>query len=194
MPGRPAGVVPGPAPEYVREVRRVAVRCRMAKGQWKAAVLISTVDPATVRARTGQPAGSEADLAAAVLADVYFYDQRGGGVETRVKGDKQGLGITKRNKKRFEAQQMLVQLAALAHNVLVWGRDWLVPAAPVVRQYGIHRLVRDLFGVSGAVETDDTGRVCRILLNQASRLAQRCLTAFQLLLAPAQVIVILGET
>ncbi len=194
VPGRQAGVVPGPAPEYVRAVRRVAVRCRLAKGQWKAAGLISTVDPATVRARTGQPAGSEDDPAAAVLADVYFYDQRGGGVETRVKGDKQGLGITKRNKKRLEAQQMLVQLAALAHNVLVWGRDWLAPAAPVVSQYGIHRLVRDLFGVSGAVETDDTGRVCRILLNQASRLAQRCLTAFQLLLAPAQVIVILGET
>jgi hypothetical protein len=69
-----------------------------------------------------------------VLADVYFYDQRGGGVETSVKGDKQGLGITKRNKKRFEAQQMLVQLASLAHNGLVWGRHWLAPAAPGVSQ------------------------------------------------------------
>jgi hypothetical protein len=48
--------------------------------------------------------------------------------------------------------------------------------------------------VSGAVETDSTGRICRIILNQASRLAQCCLNSFQLLLAPAQVVVILGET
>jgi hypothetical protein len=192
--GRQVGVVAGAAPEYVREVRRVAVRCRLANGQWKAAVLISTVEPETVRARTGLPVPDPGDPAARVLADVYFYDQRGGGVETSVKGDKQGLGITKRNKKRFEAQQILVALGALAHNVLVWARDWLTPAAPAVRQYGIQRLVRDLFGVTGAVETDHTGRVCRIVLNQASRLAHRCLTAFQLLLAPAQVVVSLGET
>jgi hypothetical protein len=192
--GRQVGVVPGPAPEYVRAVRRVAVRCRRANGQWNAAVLISTVAPETVLARTGQPAAGPDDPAAGVLADVYFYDQRGGGVETSIKGDKQGLGITKRNKKRFEAQQMLVQLGALAHNVLVWARDWLAPTAPVVSQYGIARLVRDLFGVSGAVETDGTGRVGRIVLNQASRLARHCLSAFQLLLAPAQVVVVLGET
>jgi hypothetical protein len=192
--GRQVGLVTGGAPEYGREVRRVAVRCRLANGQWKAAVLISSVDPATVRTRTGLPPPDPGDPAAGVLADVYFYDQRGGGIETSVKGDKQGLGITKRNKKRFEAQQILVALGALAHNVLVWARDWLTPAAPAVRPYGIQRLVRDLFGVAGAVETDPAGRVCRIVLNQASRLAQRCLTAFQLLLAPAQVLVILGET
>jgi hypothetical protein len=194
VPGREVGVVEGAAPEYVRAVRRVAVRCRLANGQWKAAVLLSTVAPETVRGRTGQPAASPDDPAAAVLADVYFYDQRGGGIETSVKGDKQGLGITKRNKKRFEAQQMLVQLGALAHNVLVWARGWLAPAAPAVSRYGIARLVRDLLGLSGAVETDSAGHVCRIVLNQASRLASRCLPAFQLLLAPAQVVVILGET
>jgi hypothetical protein len=192
--GREAGVVPGPAPEYVREVRRIAVRCRLANGEWKAAVLVSTVAPGTVQVRTGQPAASPDEPTAGVLADVYFYDQRGGGIETSLKEDKQGLGITKRNKKRFEAQQMLVGLGALAHNVLVWGREWLAPAAPLVRRYGIKRLVRDLFGVRGTVETDSAGHVCRIILNQASRLAQRCLTAFQLLLAPAQVVVILGET
>jgi hypothetical protein len=192
--GRQVGVVPGAAPEYAREVRRAAVRCRMANGQWKAAVLVSNVAPATVRARTGQPAADPEDPAAGVLAAVYFYDQRGGGIETSVNEDKQGLGITKRNKKRFAAQQMVVALGALARNVLVWARAWLAPAALVVRPYGIQRLVRDLFGVSGTVETEGAGRVCRIVLNQASRLAQCCLTAFSLLVAPAQVIVILGET
>ncbi len=68
--GRQVGVVPGPAPEYVRPVRRVAVRCRMANGQWKAAVLLSTVASETVRARTGPPAAGADDPAAGVLADV----------------------------------------------------------------------------------------------------------------------------
>jgi hypothetical protein len=43
-----------------------------------------------------------------------------GGVETSFKGDKQGLGIGKRNKKRFEIQQMVMLLGSLAHNVVVW--------------------------------------------------------------------------
>jgi hypothetical protein len=47
------------------------------------------------------------DPVAVLLAYVYFYDPRGGGVETEFKEDKQGLGINKRNKKRFEAQQQL---------------------------------------------------------------------------------------
>jgi len=37
------------------------------------------------------------------------------GLKIEIKEDKQGLGTTKRNKKRFEAQQMLVQLEVLAH-------------------------------------------------------------------------------
>jgi hypothetical protein len=35
------------------------------------------------------------------------------GVETSLKDDKHGLGLAKRNKKRFAAQQMLTLLAAL---------------------------------------------------------------------------------
>jgi hypothetical protein len=35
----------------------------------------------------------------------------------------QGLGFTKRNKKRFEAQEMLMHLGTLAHNVLVCRRN-----------------------------------------------------------------------
>ena len=41
-------------------------------------------------------------------------------METSFKQDNQALGMKKRNKKRFESQQMLTQLNALAHNVLVW--------------------------------------------------------------------------
>jgi hypothetical protein len=62
-----------------------------------------------------------------VLAYVSLYDQRGGGVETAFKEDKQGLGITKRSKKRFAAQQVVALLGALAHNVLTWAKRWMLP-------------------------------------------------------------------
>ncbi len=68
---------------------------------------------------TKQSAPKMTDDARVLLAYVYFYDQRGGGVETAIKNDKQGLGITKRNKKRFAAQQMVMLLNVLAHNGLV---------------------------------------------------------------------------
>lgn len=48
-----------------------------------------------------------------------------GGAETGFKGDKGGLGLTKRNTRRFEAQQMLMLLGTLAHHVIVWAHAWL---------------------------------------------------------------------
>src|SRR5207248_5861471 len=94
-------------------------------GHWKVGVLISALSAQQVLALTGQPARLLCDQRAVLLAYVTFYDQRGGGIETSFKGDKQGLGLTKRSKKRFEAQHMVVLLGWLAHNVVVWARQWL---------------------------------------------------------------------
>jgi hypothetical protein len=52
-----------------------------------------------------------------------FYDQRGGAMEIEIKEDKQGVGMTKKSKKRFEAQQMVMLLNSLAHNLIIWARD-----------------------------------------------------------------------
>src|SRR6266568_4308837 len=98
--GRQVGWVRLPASEYVRPVRRIAVRCRKANGQWGIGVLISTLIPQEVLALTQPKASLNADPATVLLAYVYLYDQRGGGVETSFKGDHQGLGSTTRNKKR----------------------------------------------------------------------------------------------
>ena len=62
------------------------------------AVLLSTLRPETVLSLTGASLEHRDDPVAVLLAYVYFYDQRGGGIETSVKEDKQGLGLTKRNK------------------------------------------------------------------------------------------------
>jgi hypothetical protein len=192
--GREVGWVNDPATEYVREVVRIAVRCPRRNGQWAVGVLIATLSPATVLALTHQPESATSEAAAVLRAYVWCYDQRGGGVETAFKGDKQGLGLTKRNKKRFEAQQVLALLTALAHNVLIWAREWLAPAAPVLRRYGIQRLVRDLWGIGGVVELTTTGQIERLILNQANRLARHCLAALQALVTLDHLVIILGET
>src|SRR6266487_4033507 len=106
VPERQAGWVTEDPKTYVRPVRRIAVRCRKQDGQWAVGVLISTLTEAQVLSLTGQEASQLADPQAVLWAYVTFYDQRGGGIETSLKGDKQGLGLTRRNKKRFEAQQM----------------------------------------------------------------------------------------
>src|SRR5438270_1887547 len=196
VPGRQVGWVRLPATEYVRPVRRLAVRCRKANGQWGVGVLISTLDPADVLALTQPEALPHADPATVLLAYVSLYDQRGGGVETSFKGDKQGLGSTKRSKKRFDAQQMVMLLGTLAHNVVIWARQWLTQtAAPApLRHYGLLRMVRDVFHISGFLVMDACGQISQIVLNQAAPLAPRLVDALRELLAPTHTAINLGQT
>jgi hypothetical protein len=193
VPGRQMGWVTTAPSEYVRPVRRIAVRCRKKNGQWGVGVVVSAVPPADVLHLTGQLAELAEDDNATLRAYVYFYDQRGGGVETALKGDKQGLGLTTRNKKRFEAQQMVLVLSTLAHNVIVWARQWLLTQCPPVRRYGMLRLVRDIFHVSGFVVRDATGRLTQLVLNEAAPLARGLAAALCQLLAPLHVAVTLGK-
>ena len=124
----------------------------------------------------------------------YFYNQRGGGVETTFKEDKQGLGITKRNKKRFATQQMVTRLNALAHNVLVWTRTALAARLPQLQEYGLKRLVRDVLCVSGLVVLDTAQRIVQIVLNRDDPWTKRLLPALQNLLASQHIAVTSGET
>jgi hypothetical protein len=196
VPGRQVGWVQLPASEYARPVRRIAVRCRKANGQWGIGVLISTLCPVQVVALTQPEASPDTDPATVLLAYVYLYDQRGGGVETSFKGDQQGLGSTKRNKKRFEAQQMLMLLGTLAHNVVIWARQWLTQTVTPskLRHYGILRMVRDVFHVSGFLVFDALGQLVQIVLNQAAPLAPVLVDPLRELLAPVHVALILGQT
>ena len=104
------------------------------------------------------------------------------------------LGITKRSKKRFAAQQVVALLGALAHNVLTWAKCWMLALAPAIRRLGIKRLVRDVFGITGRVTLDHDGHVRQIVLTQANRLARHLLAALQMLASSADVAVSLGET
>jgi len=193
VPERQVGLVTELPSAYVREVVRVAVRCRTAKGQWSYGVLIAPPDLAALRPLVEQE-GMPGDTAAQVLTAVYAYDARGGGIETSFKGDKQGLGLTKRTKKRFAAQQITTLLGSLAHNVIVWARGWMVEQQPKLAQYGMLRMVRDVFHIQGRIELDTKGHVVRIILNQAAPLVRGIGAALQVLLAPAHIAVNLGQT
>ncbi len=192
QPERQFGWVTETTDAYVRPVKRIAVRCRQQDGKFAYGVLISALSAQHVLLLTGQPLSLLEDPAAVLLAYVRFYDQRGGGVETSFKGDKQGLGIGKRSKKRFTAQQMVMLLGALAHNVIVWARHWL--ASPTLHHYGTVRMVRDVFHISGFLLTDACGQLAQIVLNQTAPLASALVHPLRNLLACAHVAVNLGQT
>lgn len=119
-PERSFGWVTEPAIGYVRPVQRIAVRCRRQDGTFAYGMLVSSLSVAQLLPLLGRSDSQASNPVAVLAAYVNFSDQRGGGIEISLKGDKQGLGLTSRNKKRFEAQSMLVLLGSLAHNIVVW--------------------------------------------------------------------------
>lgn len=199
-PGRPErqiGWVEEETWEYLHPVRRLAVRNKNRKGQWHDGVLLfAGVSHKDILKLIGE--SQRADDITLMRAYAHFYDQRGGGVETSFGEDKNGLGITKRNKKRFEAQRLLMLLGTLAHNLLVWARRWLCRGAPHtasrLQHYGMKRMVRDLLSISGMLSFDGKGRLYAITLQASSSLAQLIQAALHHLLALAHIAVILGET
>ncbi len=197
QPDRQVGWVREQSLDYVRPVRRLAVRSKSSKGRWQSAVLLfAGLDDHDILTLTGEPLLS--DEATIMRAFLHFYDQRGGGIETSFSEDKSGLGITKRNKKRFEAQRLLMLSGTLAHNLLIWSRRWLCQTSPEqagrLRQYGIKRMLRDLYQISGILSFDKRGRLRVITLQSASSLAKLMLVPPRQLLAPSSIVVILDKT
>ena len=67
-------------------------------------------------------------------------------------------------------------------------------ASPALRQYGILRMVRDVFHISGFLVTDALGQVVQLVLNQAAPLAPALVDPLCVLLARTHVAVNLGQT
>jgi len=194
-PERQVGwAVPAETPDYVRPVRRLVIRWQDRKGKMGYAMLISTLCAREVIRLLGQPVDEADDPRLVAFAYAKFYDGRGGAIEIEIKESKQGLGLRRRSKKKFEAQRMVMLLGTLAHNVLVWMRGWLSAGAPKLVGFGLLRLVRDVLGVSGFVEFTANGAISRLVLNGNSNLARLYLRAFRALLRPQRVSVRLGGT
>ena len=177
---------------YDQPTRQLAIRCAKKDGSWSAQVLAFNLSDDTLLWLTPQVTTQD-DNARVMLAALYAYDQRGGAAETSIKGSKQGLGLTKRNKKRFQAQEMLLLLAQLAYNLTAWTRNGLAACRPTLQQFGMLRMVRDAFHISGKIVFDVHGRIVTITLNQAHDLASPFTSALGSFLARDGTVANLGQ-
>lgn len=80
---------------------------------------------------------------------VACYDQRGA-TEVEIRSDKSGLCLTNRRKKRMAAQEALILMTDLSHNLAAWLRPWMLQDSPFAC-YGPQRVIRDIMTVPGKV-------------------------------------------
>lgn len=179
--------------EYGKPTRQIAIRTPKKDGSWLYWVLLTFLSDAELFRLARQPFRKEPSPMEVMFALLYAYDLRSGGVETSIKGSKQGLGLTKRNKKRFAAQEMLVLLAQLAYNLTVWVRNLLAEQSPKLRKYGLARMVRDIFQIDGCVHWDAHGRVLAIIFNRHDPFTERVLGALALTWAQDETYPNLGQ-
>ena len=133
-PGRESAAVLAPH-RFCRTTRQWVIRTPKEKGGYQYAVLGTTLSA----------------LEPLALADAY--DSRAMIAATFCQA-KQALGLVPCRQRRWEAQQMVLLLARLAHHLLLWGKRWLsrVPATRRrLRDYGLVRLLRDVWAVPGVI-------------------------------------------
>lgn len=94
---------------------------------------------------------------------VAHYDDRGS-CETEIQADKGGLKMERRRKKRLAAQEALVLLTDIAHNLLAWVPQWMFPEEPLA-EFGTTRLVEDVLHLPGRLFFHNE-RLSEVQLNQ----------------------------
>lgn len=179
--GREIGFISAPH-LYLKPTTQVGVRSKKKNGQWSYHVRVTNLSEEQLRIVFYLPRIYHHLPEPILWFIVEFYDLRGGGIETEFRADKQGLGMTQRNKKKFTAQQMLVFLADLAHNLIIWAKDALGKTSGRFHQYGIFRMVRDVFTISGIIALSPKGKISGITLNKNDPLADDFHLAIQPLL------------
>lgn len=107
-------------------------------------------------------------LRAAQIATLY--DARGG-MEVDIKGDKRGLGIEKRRKKNFHAQEAVVLLAQLSHNLLIYFKRWFLEGTAAAK-LGAERLVREVLAMVAEVRVAKMSGKVRLKLPYHHRWAK----------------------
>jgi hypothetical protein len=163
---------------YIRPTRQLGLRSRKKNGEWSYHVLVFNLTDEMLFHLCEHTLPALAQPLDVLLAALHAYDLRGGGVETQNKGDKQGLGLSHRNKHRFAAQEMLILLGQLAHDVVIWMRNDLARADPRLLKYGIQRTVRDALQIDGHIEIAVDGQIQRITLNEKHPLSNVVRSAF----------------
>jgi hypothetical protein len=191
VPEREIGWVRKPH-AYGRATHHIAIRKRKPKGQWSYTVIVSTLPDAWLCELNRRGKSQRLTPRERAFLIVYGYDLRGGGAETHNKSDKQGLGLAKRNKHKFAAQEILVLLAQLAHNLVIWTRNAFARSAPCLAKYGIQRMVRDVLRIPGRIRFDAVGKV-QITLSAHHPLAHHVQRGFANWLPRDDLSLILGK-
>ena len=110
---------------------------------------------------------------------VTHYDGRGA-CETEIQADKRGLKMERRRKKCLAAQEALILLTDVAHNLAAWVRHWMFPGAALA-SFGTLRLTEDVFQLPGRLFFDH-GALVRVQLNRLHPHAEDVATGLRHLL------------
>jgi hypothetical protein len=119
---------------------------------------------------------------------VEHYDGRAG-MEADLKSDKHGLGLAVIRKRLLPAQKLVVLLVELAHNILMWARFWLSQHTPRLHEYGIVRLIGQVWAIPGRVKLTEQEGVVRVCLRREHSRARDVCQGFLPLLPQRQTLV-----
>lgn len=119
------------APRYARRTQTLVLRWVTENGETKHATLVHSL----------------LDRDWHTIPDLY--DGRGA-VESEIKMDKSGLLLPKRRKHQFAAQEALVLLTDLAHNLLAWLHPWMLADSRFAK-VGPVTLVNDVLCMPGEI-------------------------------------------
>ncbi len=152
-------IAPAPTPlHYYRRTQTAVMQWKTDQGAYRHSLLTTSL----------------LDYSLAALAEAY--DDRAA-IEAELKADKGGLQLHRRRKQRLAAQEALILLTDLAHNLLAWSRGWMFQDSPFAHA-GIYRIVKELFPIPGKVMIEE-GQLVKLRLKASHPLAKpmlACLT------------------
>lgn len=149
------------APAYVRPTQQLVLRWLTQTGETKFSTVVCSIMP-----------WSPVEI-------INHYDDRGA-CETEIQADKAGLKLERRRKKHLAAQETLILLTDLAHNLLAWTAQWMALPAPLTA-FGTLRLVEDVLCLPGRLIFHHD-RLAEVQLNQLHPYAELVATGLQHLL------------
>ncbi len=163
---RQVGWAVHPCP-HARPTRQLVARALTKAGTYTYCVMLTSLSDQQLcdGFNLSEPTGTPWPL-------LYAYDLRGGGIETQNRCDQQGLHICHRNKRSFAAQEIMILLAQLAHNGLIWMRQDLIAVDPRFAHYGLKRLIRDVLSIDGHIHFNQDGTLTQVDLNPNHKLSK----------------------
>jgi hypothetical protein len=185
-------------PATMPKLQLIAVRCKREeseppKSKKKVQAKAQSEYVYSILALRREAIKSAEDLAGgALLEQLAFYDDRATIESASFRGDKQGLKLIKRRKASLYGQEMLILLAQLVHNLIVWARSWLSEEEPRLAELGIKVWVRDLFAMPGRIKFK-AGKIVKVHLRRGHQYARRFFETLAHFFAKSEIRLFLGE-